>query len=545
MNRRFRTPAVVLVALSFIPPAHAGAQTTREEYTRFALANHGDAERGRTLFADAKRLGCSRCHRVRGEGGEVGPDLSDIAGKFERPQLVESVLEPSRAIVEGYRSTILVTADGRIRTGIITEESAETITLVDSDGRRESIRAQAVEERKTTSISLMPEGLAASLAPGEFADLMAYLETLRPTSQGIPGGGPASSLVLPNGFTTTVVARGITGATAMEVAPDGRVFLCEQPGALRVVKADTLLDQPFVTLDVDRTWERGLIGVALDPDFARNGFVYVNRIATRPYIHHRVSRFTARGDVAEPGSELVLLEGDDQSKLGGSVPAGHQGGAIHFSPDGKLYVAIGDQTAGDPAQRLDTFQGKLLRINADGSIPEDNPFFSAARGKYRAIWAIGLRNPFTFAVQPGTGRIFINDVGNARWEEVNEGFPGANYGWPLAEGPAADRRFREPIHSYPVASVTGGAFCPTDLAGGFPPRYRNKYFFMDFVKGWVKVLDPERPEQVETFATGLPRPVDLKFAPNGSLYVLLRDAWVVDQNFRPRTGSLLRIRPAR
>src|SRR5207245_1730129 len=126
-------------------------------------------------------------------------------------------------------------------------------------------------------------------------------------------------------------------------------------------------------------WERGLIGVALDPDFKTNGHVYVNYVADEPYPHHRISRLTARGDVAAPGSEVVLLEGDDQRRLGGTVPAGHQGGALHFGADGKLYIAIGDQTAGEPAQRLDTFQGKLLRINPDGSIPVDNPFVTRAR----------------------------------------------------------------------------------------------------------------------------------------------------------------------
>ena len=260
-----------------------------------------------------------------------------------------------------------------------------------------------------------------------------------------------------------------------------------------------------------------------------------------PIPHHRISRFTARGDVAAAASEVVLLEGDDQRTFGGKVPAGHQGGAIHFGGDGKLYIAIGEQTAGQPAQRLDTFQGKLLRIDPDGSIPADNPFFATAQGKYRAIWALGLRNPFTFAVQPGTGRILINDVGQNAWEEVNEGFAGANYGWPAAEGSGHDARFRCPIHSYKVASVAGGAFCPDSPGGPFPAKYRGKYFFMDFVQGWIKVLDPDRPHEVSTFATGLNRPVDLAFAPDGALYVLVRDAWVIDDKFRPHTGSLIKI----
>ena len=181
-----------------------------------------------------------------------------------------------------------------------------------------------------------------------------------------------------------------------------------------------------------------------------------------------------------------------------------------------------------------------MRINADGTIPSDNPFVEQTSGKYRAIWALGLRNPFTFAVQPGTGRIFIDDVGGV-CEEINEGIAGSNYGWPTVEhGPTSDPRFRGPIHYYPTASIVGGAFSPADLS--LPKEYRGRYFFMDFVHGWIKMLDPERPGQATTFVSGLRRPVDLRFAPDGTLYVLVRDAWVIDREFRPGTGSLLAIR---
>jgi glucose/arabinose dehydrogenase len=348
-------------------------------------------------------------------------------------------------------------------------------------------------------------------------------------------------LTLSEGFSHTLVASGVTGATAMEVAPDGRVFVCEQTGALRVIKGGRLLAEPFLRLSVDDAWERGLLGVAFDPDFAHNQYVYLCYVLPQPYPHHRISRFTADGDIAAAGSEVVLLEGDDQNRLGGTVPAGHQGGAIHFGLDGKLYVSIGEQTAQTPSQDLGSLLGKILRLNPDGSIPEDNPFFHVAKGKYRAIWARGLRNPFTFAVQPGTGRMLINDVGQDRWEEVNEGFAGANYGWPITEGPVADAQFRGPIHHYPAASISGGAFCPTKGGTNFPARYRGLYFFADFVQGWVKTLDPDHPDRVETFAKGLTRPVDLKFAPDGSLYILVRDAWVKDKDFRPNTGSLHRV----
>ncbi len=466
-------------------PTESAAQ--KDDYARYARAMRGDAARGRAVFDDKNVAACIRCHRVRGAGGEVGPDLSNIGGKFAREHLIESVLEPSRQIVEGYRPTIIATEDGQVLTGLVKGETADRLTLVDAEVREQRVRKSDVVQRKFADVSIMPEGLAAKLSRPQFADLIAYLESLRSPDQPTPGSGTVGPLKLPAGFTMAKVVGGLTAATAMAVAPDGRVFVCEQTGALRIVKDGQLRPEPFLTLSVDSHWERGLIGVTLDPAFASNGYVYLTYVKSDPYPHHRISRFTAKGDVAALGSELMLIEGDDQRKLGGPVPAGHQGGALHFGKDGKLYIAIGEQTARQPAQRLDTFQGKLLRINADGTIPRDNPFFKKAKGKYRAVWARGLRNPFTFAVQPGTGRIFINDVGDNRWEEVDEGFAGANYGWPESEGATTDRRFRGPIHTYPVASVAGGAFCPTDRGTVFPPDYRGKYFFMDFVHGWIKL----------------------------------------------------------
>ncbi len=358
-----------------------------------------------------------------------------------------------------------------------------------------------------------------------------------------PAPRPPGSADVPEGFAEEVVAAGITGATAMTIAPDGRVLVCEQTGALRVVKADALLDKPFVTVKVDSSWERGLLGVALDPGFPKEPYVYLCYVAPDPYPHHRISRFTAQGDSAVPASEVILLEGDDQTRLGGNRPDGHQGGAIHFGKDGKLYIGIGEQTTGLPSQKLDTLLGKLLRINSDGSIPEDNPFFKTATGRYRAIWAYGLRNPFAFAVQPGSGRILINDVGDARWEEINEGMAGANYGWPHAEGPSADTRFKGPLYAYDHSqgrSITGGAFYNPSVAQ-FPKEYVGKYFFADFMDNWVRVIDPDHPTDVRPFAARLAGPVDVQVGPDGSLYVLNRNAWVKDDKFKPNTGSLHRI----
>ncbi len=525
--------------------AGAGASGPRHESNaRFAREHPGDPGRGKKLF-ESEAAGCTRCHRAHDRGGDVGPDLSDIGGKYELDLLIESVLEPSRQVAPGYRSEVIATIDGRVLSGLIRAESDRELSMVDSQGHRLVVAKADIEDRRACATSIMPDGQAAGLSPLDFADLIAYLQSLRAKGMASPGSGLIGPITLPPGFTCERIASGITGASAMVAAPDGRIFVCEQVGRLRVVKGGELLPEPLLSVEVDGSWERGLIGVTLDPDFASNGHVYVCYVARRPYVHHRVSRFTADGDRAIPGSERILFEGDDQAKLGGTVPAGHQGGALHFGADGKLYVAIGDQTAGAPSQELTTIQGKLLRIDPDGTIPTDNPFIASTRGKYRAIWARGLRNPFRFAVQPGTGRIFINDVGDNTWEEIDEGVRGGNYGWPIREGPTSDPQFLAPIHYYPVASITGGAFCPSDDPTNFPPRYRGRYFFTDFVKGWIKILDPDHPREAETFAEGLMRPVDLEFGPDGSLYALARDAWVVDRNFRPSTGSLFRIRAER
>jgi glucose/arabinose dehydrogenase len=297
------------------------------------------------------------------------------------------------------------------------------------------------------------------------------------------------------------------------------------------VKNGVLLAQPFVTLPVDATGERGLLGVAVDPNFAANGFVYLYYTTLQNGAHNRISRFTASGDVAA-GPETVLV---DLPLLSGG--ATHNGGAIHFGLDGKLYVAVGENATPNLAQDPNVPFGKLLRFNADGSIPADNPFASTRTGLARAIFASGLRNPFTFAIQPGTGRIHVNDVGQERWEEINVVAPGANHGWPASEGPdnvtagvtAPLFTYRHSAASPPGSGpggflvgfcIAGGAFYPA--SGPFPAPYRGSYFFADFVNGFVARLDLANGNAAYTFATGFEFPVDMLVGPDGALYVLMR-----------------------
>ena len=332
---------------------------------------------------------------------------------------------------------------------------------------------------------------------------------------------PASGATLPTGFAETVVATGLSSPTAMAFAPDGRLFVCQQGGQLRVIKNGALLATPFVTVTVSASGERGLLGVTFDPDFATNQFVYVYYTATTPAVHNRVSRFTASGDVAAAGSETILLELNNLSSA-----TNHNGGALHFGPDGKLYIAVGENANAANAQTLGNLLGKILRINSDGSIPADNPFFNQATGVNRAIWALGLRNPFTFAFQPGTGRMFINDVGQSTWEEVNDGIAGSNYGWPDSEGPTSNPNHRGPLFFYGHGSsgttgcaITGGAFYNPEMMQ-FPPEYQGQYFFADFCSNWIRRLDSGFA--ASGFATGASAPVDLRVTDDGSLYYLAR-----------------------
>jgi glucose/arabinose dehydrogenase len=333
--------------------------------------------------------------------------------------------------------------------------------------------------------------------------------------------GAAIGASLPSGFGESIVASGFSNPTAMEFAPDGRLFVCQQAGQLRVVKNGALLPVPFLTVTTDSSGERGLLGITFDPNFANNQFVYIYYTVPGTTAHNRISRFTASGDVARSGSETIILDLNNLSSA-----SNHNGGSIHFGQDGKLYAGVGENANSSNAQTLVNLLGKILRINADGTIPTDNPFYNAASGVNRAIWALGFRNPFTFGIQPGTGRIFIDDVGENTWEEINDGVAGANNGWPNCEGACnpTNPSFRDPIYQYSHAdgcAITGGTFY-NPATTQFPPEYTGVYFFADLCGGWIRVLQPANNNQVSTFATGLSNPVDLKVAADGSLYYLER-----------------------
>jgi len=379
----------------------------------------------------------------------------------------------------------------------------------------------------------------------------------------------SAQTLLPNGFGEEQYANGLTNPTAMAFAPDPcppsgtpvhRLFVCEQSGRVRVFRNGVLQPNAFLNVTADTRGERGLDGICFDPNFATNRYVYVYytiyQANTSLPTHNRLSRFTAdpaNPDVALAGSETPIMEMDDLS----TTAFIHNGSGLHFGPDGKFYVSVGENGTSSNSQSLNTVLGKILRINPvpenpdgtnpDSTFPTDNPFYTTTTGKNRAIYALGVRNPFTFNFQPGTGRMFIDDVGAATWEEINEGVRGGNYGWPTYEGPVEPpvAGFTNPIFAYQHnpgftphgCAITGGAFynppprCSGDPPYGFPNSYIGQYFFLDLCSGWIYTMDPTQIDpaspygfhRVSLFASDIHGfPTYLIVGPDRNLYYISR-----------------------
>lgn len=360
----------------------------------------------------------------------------------------------------------------------------------------------------------------------------------------------ASAATLPADFSEFAITGTITDGSAMEFAPDGKLFILEQSGTCEVyqgsgatnwtrLQANFFVDTP---LSVDDFFERGLLGIAFDPNYASNRYVYVyyTNASVNPR-RNRIERYTANatGDKALAGSATLLMELD-------ALSAGnHNGGAIHFGPDGKLYVGVGENANSSNAQSLNNRLGKILRLNPDPSdpIPADNPttfpgIAGSPTGDNRAIWAVGLRNPFTFAFRPHSSKMHINDVGAGTWEEINVGVAGKNYGWPTTEGPFSQASFPNfthpivyyhhsngalsmpPLSGFTGSVITGGAFyLPT--VQNFPDDYIGDYFFADLNSQWIKRYDGAA-NTVQNFAFSAGGPVDMRVGSDGALYYLAR-----------------------
>lgn len=334
-----------------------------------------------------------------------------------------------------------------------------------------------------------------------------------PALLGLAGCGPR-----PDDVERVLLVDGLQAPTAFRFLPDGRVLISEQAGVIRIFEDGHLHPTPLVTIPVDASAERGLLSLEPSPDFATSGHLYVSY--TSAASRDRLSRFTVTGNTISLASEVVLLESPQQAGIF------HHGGDLRFGPDGKLWWAIGDNTASVNSQTLTNIHGKLLRMNPDSSAPPDNPFVDTPNA-IPQIWAYGLRNPFRIDFLPD-GRPIAGDVGGAAWEEIDVVERGANYGWPEVEGSCDGCPYVNPLFAYPhtgppanAGSVTSSLFYTgTEL----PEAYRNVYFYADYTLGFIRYLklssDHSSVLSDNAFDTEAGTPVQLSQAPDGSMWQL-------------------------
>lgn len=375
------------------------------------------------------------------------------------------------------------------------------------------------------------------------------------------------------GFSSKQVVAGLTAPIGFKFAPDGRIFIWEKAGRVRIFKNGILLATPFVDIrdDVNRNTDRGLIGLELDPNFSTNGYVYLayvfenqgDPVSDQPRTQRvtRVQADPANPDVALPNETVILGKVTDPNcdlTLDCS-PNNHDTHTIdhlEFGPDSKLYVSIGDGAhygtingGPDPdrlrAQNLDALNGKILRINADGTGPSDNPFFDGNPNSNRSkVYDYGLRNPYKFTFDSRDQSLFIGDVGSSYFEEINHG-RGKNFGWPCYEGPKANPdhitafdycktlttdEVTFPSFYYPrtdsAATIMLG---PVYSGAAYPAEYKGSLFYADFVGKWIHRLPIDANGVVgaeKVFATTLVTstqdgPVYVSQGPDGKLYYLL------------------------
>jgi glucose/arabinose dehydrogenase/phosphatidylethanolamine-binding protein (PEBP) family uncharacterized protein len=338
-------------------------------------------------------------------------------------------------------------------------------------------------------------------------------------------GSAASAATFPTGFDQTTIG-GLSTPVNLAIAPDGRVFVSQQCGAIRIIKNGALVSSPFVTISgVSCSDERGLHGMAFDPNFATNGLLYVRYTRASP-LNNVIARLQASATNPDQAAGQPTVLFTIPWNTGGSQRY-HHGGGVQIGNDGKLYSSIGDHESGS-GQSLNNLWGKVVRLNIpDGTIPTDNPFFNTTTGNNRAIYAYGFRNPFTMDIQPVTGRIHVNDVGNQKLggrEEVNHLTAGANYQWPNSQGGATSFFNYEAGTTSNGNAITGGDFYNPQVVR-FPSTYVGKYFFGDYGGGWIRYINGSGTAgSLIAFGSGVSGPTDIEVHPDGTMWIVARNA---------------------
>jgi putative heme-binding domain-containing protein len=506
-------PSVFLAALmpAAVPMAAEDASATaklRASYRDYGLAHPGDAQAGEKLFRDHANLACANCHAVTGEE-KSGPNLDGIADKYGREDLIRHILEPSAFIQPGYEQVSIVTTDGKIITGRIRLVTKLIYRLWDAQGKRIDVSKSDIEEIHAATKSMMPDDVATAISPDEFADLIAFLSTLR---SGVLTGfaGPEEPVEihkLPQPvilkpvhppelkFTNPVWCGAIPGAA-------GQLAVVEhQEAKIWRLNLNTQPPEKHLFADlgdvVSVGANQGLMCLAFHPDYELNGRYFLKyevreQGGVKTTVAGRLAGADRLSDCGAASSRLLDIE----------QPAfNHNGGCIAFGPDGMLYAAFGDGgPQRDPpghSQNPRIFHGSMLRIDVDRqedgrpyAIPADNPFLTRHREDAEIrpeTWAIGFREPWRFTFDALNGDLWLGDVGQDKYEEVAIVRRGENHGWNVMEAfvPFSSQYRRDaatyvaPVFAYPHGigvSVTGGCVYRGDPASSF----YGVYVFADY-----------------------------------------------------------------
>jgi len=325
-----------------------------------------------------------------------------------------------------------------------------------------------------------------------------------------PFNGAAAELM------TEILVRGLDAPWALDFAPDGRIFISERPGRIRVVARGQLRPEPWIALEVTATGEAGLLGIAVDPQFSQNRFVYAA-------YSYRVGAFSLRNRLVrlreDPKTATGLLDKILIDDVAGA--SNHDGGRVKFGPDGKLYWTLGDAQTTRYAQNLKSLNGKILRLNPDGSAPADNPFPNSL------VYSYGHRNPQGLAWQPNGGHLYATEHGPSGFQgccrdEVNLIEPGKNYGWPEIRGDEVKEGMISPV----LQSGTSETWAPTGAAFASSGPWTGSLLFTG-LRGqtlYRLILDPKDPRKVQSFERHLARQFgrlrDIVEGPDKLLYLL-------------------------
>ena len=528
----------ILVMISAV----SAQESPKEILNRFRSAGMkgGDSAAGEKVFRSEK-AGCTKCHTTGEKKRLAGPDLNVIGDKFDRNQLIKSVLEPSARIHPDHATVSLVLKSGRVVNGVLKRRTDESVELFDEQGNAQSVSVDDIEEQRGSKTSLMPAGLHKLMDEQQFADLIAWLETKTQPDSDHPG--------IPSQISSA------TKSAELKVFADGfdhPVWLTPKPGehgTWIVVEQKTckawqlkqsagdLTRSVFVDMSsesISGVYE-GVMCLAFHPDFEKNGLYYLNHHVREegvfsPVIVERQATEDRSRDSGRATRRLIRIK--QETDL-------HWGGMLAFGPDNLLYIGAGDGgPQEDPdghGQNTKTWQGKILRIDVDGrtgdkayGIPDSNPFVGRT-DVLPEIWGLGFRMPWRFSWDNKTNEMWVGDIGQNLFEEVTIARKGGNHGWNVYEGFThfSDRYRRQgdsyvpPVFSYRRrlgVSVTGGYV----YRGTRNSSLTGCYIFGDFETKYIWALrrEPSGGVTVRRIAQCPQKPCSFGIDQDGEVFVI-------------------------